>query len=391
MASSPTTNHAADENDGDISEMDSGSKSYFQKAVCLTDWWLVKAENDSRGKRLAVGGFTLRHNVRQEFSSAPIEKVYDVFTLETMDGICILLKGFLNKTRTRENGFPSKVFDNFILGFPPNWESFAVKDSWEESPPKVSEIAIGPQKSSSCSQSVSEFRKTTRKNKNDASSAETHGPECKKNLKTKVGSKKGNRSEETENKACRQKSTNKAVSISQRFRSCYNKQNQTSEGGTLIDRKIASTSGSKAKRKLSYEEPLLENGRGGASAQSAEPSTSNDLRSEIIDNNLRGNSEDETSKGENQKDGGVNKVVIQKNTSKAAQSSVDFGCARSATPGKNRQNGVSAVTSPQSLSYKRSRSGRLLLPPLKFWQNQRAIYDSDRRVTGIVKDPDATI
>nr|GLL37001.1 uncharacterized protein LOC109182005 [Ipomoea trifida] len=235
------------------------------------------------------------------------------------------------------------------------------------------------------------FRKTTRKNKNDASSAETHGPECKKNSKTKIGSKKGNRSEETENKACLQKNMNKAGRISQRFRSCYNKQNQTSEGGTSIDCKIASTPGSKAKRKLSYEEPLLENGRGEASAQSAEPSTSNDLRSEIIDNNLRGNSEDETSKGENQKDGGVNKVVIQKNTSKAAQSPVDFGCARSATPGKNRRNGVSAVTSPQSLSYKRSRSGRLLLPPLKFWQNQRAIYDADRRVTGIVEDPDAII
>nr|GMD40199.1 kinetochore-associated protein KNL-2 homolog isoform X1 [Ipomoea batatas] len=230
------------------------------------------------------------------------------------------------------------------------------------------------------------FRKTTRKNKNDASSAETHGPECKKNSKTKIGSKKGNRSEETENKACLQKNMNKAGRISQRFRSCYNKQNQTSEGGTSIDCKIASTPGSKAKRKLSYEEPLLENGRGEASAQSAEPSTSNDLRSEILDNNLRGNSEDETSKGENQKDGGVNEVVIQKNTSKAA-----LGCARSATPGKNRRNGVSAVTSPQSLSYKRSRSGRLLLPPLKFWQNQRAIYDADRRVTGIVKDPDATI
>lgn len=103
---------------------------------------------------------------------------------------------------------------------------------------------------------VSEFKKMTRKNNNDASSAETHGPECKKNSKTKIGSKKGNRSEEAENKACLQKNTNKAVRISQRFRSCYNKQNQTSEGGTLTDRKIASTPGSKAKRKLAYVSKL---------------------------------------------------------------------------------------------------------------------------------------
>lgn len=33
MASSSATNHAADENDGDINEMDNGSKSYYQKAV----------------------------------------------------------------------------------------------------------------------------------------------------------------------------------------------------------------------------------------------------------------------------------------------------------------------------------------------------------------------
>ncbi|KAK3031713.1 hypothetical protein RJ639_035299 [Escallonia herrerae] len=45
---------------------------------------------------------------RRAFCSAPILKRYDVFTLETIDGICVIIKGFLNKARTGENGFPSE-------------------------------------------------------------------------------------------------------------------------------------------------------------------------------------------------------------------------------------------------------------------------------------------
>lgn len=43
------------------------------------------------------------------FSSAPIIRRYDLFTLETADGITVIIKGFINKLRTNENGFPSEV------------------------------------------------------------------------------------------------------------------------------------------------------------------------------------------------------------------------------------------------------------------------------------------
>ncbi|XP_038882905.1 kinetochore-associated protein KNL-2 homolog isoform X2 [Benincasa hispida] len=59
------------------------------------------------------------------FSSAPIVKRYDVFTLETADGICVILKGFINKLRTADNGFTPQVFKHFVFGFPPNWENHA--------------------------------------------------------------------------------------------------------------------------------------------------------------------------------------------------------------------------------------------------------------------------
>ncbi|CAL5388241.1 unnamed protein product [Camellia sinensis] len=150
------------------------SSSYFQKTVCLHDWWLIMAENDFQGKRLAVAGLTSREFPKggqrpdknapslsshgqsvslymglltvkhmqckalnyaffvvqqavRVFSSAPILKRYDVFTLETVDGIFVLIKGFINKDRTKENGFPSEVFNHFVFGFPPFWEEYAEK------------------------------------------------------------------------------------------------------------------------------------------------------------------------------------------------------------------------------------------------------------------------
>ncbi|KAK9290027.1 hypothetical protein L1049_008190 [Liquidambar formosana] len=44
-----------------------------------------------------------------------------------------------------------------------------------------------------------------------------------------------------------------------------------------------------------------------------------------------------------------------------------------------------SIVSPESMGFKRSRSGRLLLPTLDFWRNQMAVYDADRQITGIQK------
>ncbi|KGN54235.1 kinetochore-associated protein KNL-2 homolog [Cucumis sativus] len=102
------------------------SVSYFQRTVRLLDWWLITAGNDSNGKTLAVAGLTSKPGQPvRVFSSAPIVKRHDVFTLETADGICVVLKGFLNKLRATDNGFTPQVFKHFVFGFPPNWETHA--------------------------------------------------------------------------------------------------------------------------------------------------------------------------------------------------------------------------------------------------------------------------
>lgn len=56
--------------------------------------------------------FNFRQEARRLFSSAPISKIYDVFTLETSDGVCIILKGVINKQLTIQNGFPDEVLNN---------------------------------------------------------------------------------------------------------------------------------------------------------------------------------------------------------------------------------------------------------------------------------------
>jgi hypothetical protein len=43
------------------------------------------------------------------FNSAPIIKRYDEVSLETVDGIYVLIRGFINKQCTLDNGFTPQV------------------------------------------------------------------------------------------------------------------------------------------------------------------------------------------------------------------------------------------------------------------------------------------
>ncbi|KAK6116204.1 hypothetical protein DH2020_050060 [Rehmannia glutinosa] len=100
--------------------------SSFLKQVLLHDWWLIKADSDSHGKRLGIGGFTSKESQGiRSFSSAPIVKRHDAVTLRTIDGITVLVHGHLNRSRTLENGFSLEVCEHFLIGFPYYWEEFA--------------------------------------------------------------------------------------------------------------------------------------------------------------------------------------------------------------------------------------------------------------------------
>ncbi|KAM0043558.1 hypothetical protein Hdeb2414_s0010g00342661 [Helianthus debilis subsp. tardiflorus] len=45
--------------------------------------------------------------------------------------------------------------------------------------------------------------------------------------------------------------------------------------------------------------------------------------------------------------------------------------------------GSAIILSVESFSGKKSRSGRVLLPPLEFWRNQKVVYDEHGEVCGV--------
>ncbi|CAH8371158.1 unnamed protein product [Eruca vesicaria subsp. sativa] len=98
--------------------------SSFQKTVVLRDWWLIKCEKEYEGKRFGVAGTQITETrTMRVFTSSPIITVFDVFTLHASDGVCIILRGFLNKQRLAQSGFLPQISREFIFGFPPCWES----------------------------------------------------------------------------------------------------------------------------------------------------------------------------------------------------------------------------------------------------------------------------
>lgn len=62
--------------------------------------------------------FHIKHRQQavRVFTSAPIAKRYDAYTLETEDGITVIIQGMINKALTQDNGFPPEVCD-FLFPF----------------------------------------------------------------------------------------------------------------------------------------------------------------------------------------------------------------------------------------------------------------------------------
>uniref|UniRef100_A0A1J3K8S1 SANTA domain-containing protein n=1 Tax=Noccaea caerulescens TaxID=107243 RepID=A0A1J3K8S1_NOCCA len=96
------------------------------KSVSLSDWWLTKKANV---KGLCVTGFeSKRGSEVRLFSSGTISKRHDSNTLETFDGITICISGFINRSRSLQNGVSPEVCNRFLLGFPYNYDEEFVEE-----------------------------------------------------------------------------------------------------------------------------------------------------------------------------------------------------------------------------------------------------------------------
>ncbi|KAF7818512.1 kinetochore-associated protein KNL-2-like protein isoform X1 [Senna tora] len=287
------------------------SSSLFLPTVCLGSWWLVKAEKDFDGKLLAVAGFTSRERgAMRVFVSAPIIKRHDLTTLETADGVYLIILGFINELRTKENGFPSEVFNRFLLGFPPDWDSYAVNC--------FKQVTTGI----------------------DSVSIPTSNGEEAKSPVTPIQSQ-GEINELSEqflvDSASRKSSTLSANTESQ---SNTKKRSLARPRMTKPERNTTKSVSSDPKRKLMK-------------------STSADPKRKMTKSISSGHKERKTKS--------ISADPTDESLSvRRCNKKINFE-----TPEK-----LSRVSS-DSMNFKRSRSGRPLLPPLEFWRNQRPVYDAD--------------
>ncbi|KAK2429000.1 hypothetical protein QL285_027476 [Trifolium repens] len=106
------------------------SSSVFKsKLIFLHEWWLMKPQNQCNG--LALAGIASMERERMFFSSV-IVKRHEPNVVETEDGVTIIIRGFINSSRTSQNGFPSDVCRRFSVGFPHNWKNYSADSSGNE-------------------------------------------------------------------------------------------------------------------------------------------------------------------------------------------------------------------------------------------------------------------
>ncbi|XP_010654310.1 uncharacterized protein LOC100854566 isoform X4 [Vitis vinifera] len=460
--------------DSDPSINSNDSSSYFQQTVCLQDWWLIKSKKGFEGKRLAVAGLSskeacvvdllnwiisktqtctshaaeslVRQRAVRVFSSAPIIKRYDVFTLETADGITVIIKGFINKLRTNENGFPSEVFNHFLFGFPPHWEEYAEKcfeggstsGFVSRSNPGVVSISThdldklmmdSEKETNQCKKAINEARhensedvvEMKRKNNERSSPFEACENQDVGNLNRSsltASAQSGKKMDISEDIPCQSEGQ---VSKCQSRKS--NRKWQEGQKAEI---------GLKTKRKSFISVPVgfdhVNNTVGNISREIGGESISNlsDVGPQEHHNITVEKLDDECLKDGSQKNSEFppaytnakckqnhENIMIQakiqsKNTNESVRPSTRPGQAnqkidlktpvgeRASSSGKKTKRKLDyniqvthpsikertevSIVSPELLSLKRSRSGRLLLPSLDFWRNQKAVYDAVRDI-----------
>ncbi|XP_057773653.1 kinetochore-associated protein KNL-2 homolog isoform X2 [Salvia miltiorrhiza] len=442
-------------------------KSHFQQTVRLADWWLVNAENDVQGRRLGVAGLTDRgKQAMREFTSAPILKRYDAFTIETTDGICVILKGFINKARTLEHGFPSDVFNHFVFGFPLYWKEYAEKFVGKEPPSKdiatdklLEQLSQKPGSMGGAQPHLDSHEKDF----GSQGKIEAKGWQKSKRAKSlavplpQKYSVSGVKKESYSGDTCVEEGhTDPELSVNPDYsqlsdsggtRFACHLLNKKSKQGAHNSRKMddeqtktnsdwnmsSSVSHTELRamtrsiRKFRMKEMNNQRSVGIADCEKIRLTSISSIGSGKAELELVVDQEPVSRNNRNSEDKGIRVIKTRCKTHKAKNKAIglpstpatstkshhtlaaednprDTAITRKSslsekakaldmvtrqksvpvskeTPEREKEKGWSA--SPKSCSINRSRSGRLLMPTLEFWRNQRAIYDADRTITGI--------
>ncbi|MED6123951.1 hypothetical protein PIB30_054438 [Stylosanthes scabra] len=335
--------------------------SSFQPTVSLYEWWLVKAEHDFDGKRLAIGGIASRkEEAVRVFITAPITKRHDLFSLETADGIYILIRGFIDEKRTMDNGFPPEVTNHFLFGFPDNWERYATDLFRNDS-------SIGTELGSDVPENVSAIEPEI-----CSDGLEKSVPSSSKPLKEASGAH-GKSHPEVE---CHDSGTTRGVNAAQGSGS-FRRSTRLHNMKVCQQKKPASGVPQKHPEELNSPATPVQlqslEKENTSSERLVKTSTSRVSKTSFQNKRGRPRKKKDTSE--------KSEIMCERKTTRSA-TAVKYPQNRDASPfnigEKEKTSSVSALS-----SFKKSRSGRLLLPPLEFWRNQMPIYNADHEVTEI--------
>ncbi|KAJ6738451.1 MIS18-BINDING PROTEIN 1 [Salix koriyanagi] len=455
--------------------------SAFQKTVLLHDWWLIKAEQEFQGKKIAVAGLTsLEKKPVRVFHSAAITKRYDVFTLQTADGVTVLLQGYINRTITVENGFSSQVFRHFCFGFPPDWEECGTKflNSSCES------VAEPPVSQNECRHSflsrpvdegVDNLKNDDSKNLSPLSSCHVNDVSWVENslgvpaepsdhhvdmalssgrigsMKSKSGSfgkLMAKRSSSLErisimNDASGERSVHTDYNVGNITRSNFDQILPVRTSGVVLAVSLKESSSLKKKKRenagnkdglksgIDFSIPSFPQGpQSGAEANIISPSMeeTDTMDANLIDSGHRKSTASLTNsmdiptqksvsghsvrykakglisiEGKPKRNSGTTldiaeamlrasrkmNTLSENSKSKEKKETIAVGkrqARRAIIFDAGIRETTTRIHSPESLSLKRSRSGRLLLPTLDFWRNQIPVYDENRNITGVQEE-----
>uniref|UniRef100_A0A1J3CU39 SANTA domain-containing protein n=1 Tax=Noccaea caerulescens TaxID=107243 RepID=A0A1J3CU39_NOCCA len=399
--------------------------SSFQKTVILSDWWLIKCSNEFEGKRFGVSGTEVAASVesraKRVFTSSPIIKAFDVFTIQASDGICINLRGFLNKERVVKSGFLPEISREFIFGFPPCWEQICNNCFRDVNTiPTISHKACFTTLSS-CKNTKGNLQDSPAESRRDKSTV-TEKNMAESNDKDDGGDKK----------TARRKSLRLQSSSGHKSKL----QNATSDGNEGLDKGKSSDVENDDCETIDFEDigrkldeaintddgdhpsegfdkainiEVIPPANGCADNVDHVPSTSATGESEQRKGELKvtrasprsiskdlDKSSKPGKKGKSKKSGKTLKNVVEpmnrsrSKVKEAVETTLSGGKTKrkinfdvEVTPDKEEKVQKTNTVSTDSVGQKRSRSGRVLVSPLEFWRDQIPVYDMDRNLTQV--------
>ncbi|KAK4800744.1 hypothetical protein SAY86_021231 [Trapa natans] len=341
------------------------------------------------------------------FKSAPIIKVNDFYSLETADNVCVILRGLVNKSLSSENGFPGEVCKHFVFGFPVNWKKF-VTEQGKSSPCKTPRAQGIPYKQDQkSSREHKKFKKENqlcdRTKNNSTDSAKDY---IEVDLPETVEEDRSIPVEKDLTSTCNHKNSESTRQPNVRTRNNCAAESAHSYLGSnhlrddMKDPEEGSSSAHSVKSKSSpydHKDHPRNDMEGTQEVPSSAPTFDQGtlckprnvkegkercaMMSKCAKKCINANCTNDGLKETRAEPSSTSSLSQPRRSSQYQMVSAKEDAAKSKATAGVIPNTQGIIMTPDS--FKRSRSGRILLPKLAYWMNEVPIYDANRMVAGV--------